>query len=893
MYAWGYGDTQYTSFEVNNEGNIDIKTDKEKYNSGETINALFTTPFEGRMLVTVERDHLIKYYYLDTKNKAASLSLKADGDYLPNVYISATLFRPMSGDDMPLTVAHGIKPVTIESSANHLPVTIDVAAKSRANTKQTITVKTQPGAYVTIAAVDEGILQVKNYETPDPFKYFYQKVALVVNSYDIYPLLLPEIKTTKSSTGGDAAEAESNKRVNPVFVNRVKLVSFWSGIMQADASGMVRYNIDVPQFSGDLRVMATAYKGKAFGGADQHIKVADPIVISTALPRFFSPKDEVIMPVILSNTTNKNADAVVTVQLNGPLNLTSTNTQSIKIAANQEQRVVFDVSAQQAIGAAKVTVSVKAMNQVFNDVTDISVRPPASLQKLTSSGTANESTPANISVQNKFIPASVTSSLIVGKSPLVQFTKNLASLINYPYGCVEQTVSTAFPQLYYYDLVKSIGGSKDANPNPAYNVQQAINKLQTMQLPDGALSYWPGGSYESWWGSIYATNFLLEARKAGYEVNNNTVDRLLQYMQYKLNSKEVVTFYYNGNASKRVAPEEVAYSLYVLALAGEPQPSSMNYYKAHPELLTLDSKYLLSAAYSLSGNMQQSKAVLPPAFEGEKPNTAFGGSFYSYIRDEALSLNVLLDIDANNAQVGIMAKQLSEQLKNQYYLNTQENAFSLLALGKIARMANNTTATANISSNGKTVATTSGDNVVLDTKQYINAALKLNVNGKGNYYYFTETSGITTDGSYVQEDKYLKVRRTFLDRNGNTISSNNFHQNDLVVVRLTLEGEWESDIDNVVITDLLAAGFEIENTRLTEMPEMKWITDEATPDYTDIRDDRILMFTSASRQPKNFYYMVRAVSPGTFQLGPVQADAMYNGAYHSYNGAGVVNVSDK
>ncbi len=892
LYAWGFGDTQYTSFEVNNEGNVDITTDKEKYQNGETINALFTTPFDGKMLVTVERDHLIKYYYLNAKNKAASLSLAANDDYLPNVYISAILFRPMDENDMPLTVAHGIKSVLVENMANHLPVNVDIAPKSRSKTKQTITVKTQPGAFVTIAAVDEGILQVKNYTTPDPYDYFYQKEALAINSYDIYPLLLPEIKTTKSSTGGDGGE-ESKMRVNPVFVNRVKLVSFWSGIVQADASGLVHYNIDVPQFSGDLRVMAAAYKGKSFGSAEQHMKVADPVVISTALPRFLSPKDKVVMPVSLSNTTNKDASAVVSVQLSGPLGMVSDKSQNINLGANKEQRVVFNISAQQAIGAGKVTVSVKTMNQTFADETEIGVRPPASLQIITGNGSANENAPASINLQNKFIPSTLSSKLIIGKSPLLPFSKNLSHLINYPYGCVEQTTSTAFPQLYYYDLVKSISGKADNDANPAYNVQQAINKLQSMQLPDGALSYWPGGGYESWWGSIYATNFLIEARKAGYEVNNSVIDRLLLYMQYKLNSKETETFYYNNNQSKRIAPEEVAYSLYVLALAGEPQPSFMNYYKAHQELLTLDSKYLLSAAYALSGQAKQAKDVLPAAFEGEKPNTSFGGSFYSYIRDEALSLNVLLDIDPGNQQVGVMAKQLSEQLRSAYYLNTQENAWSILALGKIARMSNNTNATASIAANGKTIANTTGADIKLNAKQYANTLMQLNVKGKGNYYYFWEASGITSDGSYLQEDKYLKVRRTFLDRNGNVISSGNFHQNDLVVVRLTLESQYNSDVDNVVITDMLPAGFEIENTRLTEMPDIKWITDASTTDYTDIRDDRILMFTSATGRSKNYYYMVRAVSPGEYQLGPVQADAMYNGAYHSYNGAGTVTVSDK
>ena len=890
LYAWGYGDTQFTSFEVNNEGNVDIKTDKEKYAPGETINALFTTPFDGRMLVTVERDHLIKYYYVDTKNKAASLSLQANEEALPNVYISATLFRPMDGSEMPLTVAHGIKSVMVENGVNHIPVTVNVAAKSRSKTKQTINVKTTPGAYVTIAAVDEGILQVKDYATPDPYNYFYQKVALGVNSFDIYPWLLPEIKTSKSSTGGDGSE-ESSMRVNPVFVNRVKLVSFWSGILQADGNGIVKYNIEVPQFSGDLRVMVLAYKGKGFGSIDQHIKVADPVVISTALPRFLSPKDQVVMPVTLSNTTTKDANAAVTVQVTGPLRVSQT-TQTVPVKANGEQRVVFNLTAQPATGAARVNVLVKAMNETFTDETEISVRPPASLQKATGNGSAGEAAAATIKLQSNFIPASVTSSLLVGKSPLVSFTKNLSDLITYPYGCVEQTISTAFPQLYYYDLVKSIMGKEDKDINPAYNVQQAINKLQSMQLPDGGLSYWPGGEYESWWGSIYATHFILEARKAGYEVNDNTIDRLLQYMQYKLNSRETVTYYYNGNMKKRIAPKEVAYSLYVLALGGQPQQASMNYYKAHPELLALDSKYLLSAAYAVSGQPTKAKAALPPAFTGEVSNQSFGGSFYSYIRDEALSLDVLLDVDPNNPQVGILAKQLAEQLQKEHYLNTQENAFGLLALGKIAKMANNTNASATIVANGKQLASTLGNNVLINTKPYLNTPIQLAVKGKGNYYYFWETDGITNDGSFVQEDKFMQVRRSFLDRNGNAITGNNFHQNDLVVVKITLQGQYDADIENVAITDMLPAGFEIENTRLTQLPDMQWIKEEDTPDYTDIRDDRILLFTTASRQRKTFYYMVRAVSPGVYQLGPVQADAMYNGAYHSYHGAGVVSVSE-
>ncbi|KAK6027566.1 hypothetical protein OSTOST_06398, partial [Ostertagia ostertagi] len=293
----------------------------------------------------------------------------------------------------------------------------------------------------------------------------------------------------------------------------------------ADKSGIVRYNIDVPQFSGDIRVMAYAYKGKGFGGADQHMKVADPVVISTALPRVLSPRDQVVMPVTLSNTTTKEAPATVTVTVAGPLGITGVASQKVTIPANREARAVFNVAALNSIGAGKVTVSVTAMNETFVDETEIGVRPPASLQKITGSGTVSAAGIASLSIPSKFLPGTAGGKLIIGKSPLVPFSKNLEYLVRYPHGCVEQTTSAAFPQLYYADLVKGITGTSSSDGNPGYNVQQAILKLQSMQLSNGALMYWPGGGSESWWGSIYATHFLLEAKKAGYEVNARTVTR--------------------------------------------------------------------------------------------------------------------------------------------------------------------------------------------------------------------------------------------------------------------------------------------------------------------------------------------------------------------------------
>ncbi len=892
FYAWGWAETEYSSFEVNNEGHVSIKPDKDQYTSGETMRVLFTTPFEGRMLVTLERDKILKHYYLNTKDKSASLDIKTDDHSLPNVYITATLFRPMDGSDMPLTVAHGFRNVMVERPAGRIPVALQVAEQSRSAMTQKITVKTEPGAYVTIAAVDEGILQVRNYKSPDPHAYFYQKVALTTGSFDIYPLLLPELKTTRKSTGGDGGDGDQHLRVNPLFVNRVKNVSFWSGIRQADSRGNVQYEISIPRFSGSLRVMAVAYKGKGFGGADHYMKVADPVVVSAALPRFFSPNDEAVMPVTLSNTTGKDAVADVEVLVAGPLGVSGQSREQVRIPAHREARATFNIKAGNAIGAGKVTVKVKALNETFLNETDISVRPPASLQKRTGNGMAEADKTTTVRPEGSFLPETASGWVLFSRSPLVEFSNSLSDLVQYPHGCAEQTVSRAFPQLYYHDLVKTFSSSSSEDGNPGYNVREAILKLQSMQLSNGALAYWPGGGSESWWSSIYAAHFLLEAQKAGFEVNTGTVGRLLQYLKNRLQKRETEIYYYNKNLKKEIAAKEIAYSLYILALAGQPQMATMNYYKGNPDMLALDSKYMLAAAYGIAGNKAQAMQVLPAEFSGEESGRSFGGSFYSYIRDMGVALNALLELDPGHKQVAPLARRLSEQLRSARYLSTQEQVWGILAIGKIARTTAATTSEATVTIQGKPAGTVQGK----DIKVSMNAAnrgkpVQLQVKGKGPWYYFWEMKGITADGGYLEEDNFIKVRRTYFDRNGTVLSGNSFRQNDLIVVQIALSSQYNGTIENVVVTDMLPAGFEIENARLTELPQMQWIKNETHADYSDIRDDRINLFTTLDRTTQYFYYMVRAVSPGVYQQGPVQADAMYNGEYHSYHGAGKVVIT--
>jgi uncharacterized protein YfaS (alpha-2-macroglobulin family) len=877
---------------VDNEGHVDIELDKKSYYSGESVKAFFKTPFSGRLLVTTETDHVISYQYINVNKRTASIDLKLSGENVPNFYIAATLIKPHDVSDIPLTVAHGFLNVKVEERSRKISVEITAQKTVRSQTHQKVRVKTVPGSFVTLAAVDNGVLQVSDFKTPDPYNYFYQKKALQVDAFDLYPLLFPEIRAKLSSTGGDA-DLEMNKRVNPMPAKRIKILSYWSGITKANGSGDANFEFDIPQFSGEVRLMAVAYKDQGFGSAENTMTVADPIVISTALPRFLSPGDTVTVPVTLSNTTSRATSVSANLKVGGPLKIIGNNSQSISLNAKSEGRAVFQVVADPVIAVGKIIVNVAGLGEKFTDETEISVRPPSTLQKISASGfvIGGRSQIVNINTSD-FIPGSVNYQLAVSRSPVLELTDHLRYLVSYPYGCTEQTVSAAFPQLYYGDLADLMGLNQRQNKlNANTNIIEAIRKIKMRQLYNGAVTLWDNEGTEDWWATIYAAHFLLEAKRAGFDVDNSLIETMLSYIAGHLKNRELINYYYNRNENRKIAPKEIAYGLYVLALAGRSNVSAMNYYKSTQGVLALDSKYLLAAAYATAGDKKSFNTMLPSSFSGEESVPQTGGSYYSDVRDEAIALNALIDVDPGNAQIGVMAKHVSDKLKSRYWLSTQERAFAFLALGKLARSANKSDVTAEIKVNGKTIARISngqwrGDAAVLKGNN-----IQIETKGTGRLYYYWVSEGISSSGKYKDEDNYIKVRKRFYDRYGNPISGNTFKRNDLIIVGISLENAYTTEVDNVVITDLLPAGFEIENPRTKEIPGMDWIKNASEPTALDVRDDRIHFFVDLrGYKPQIYYYAVRAVSPGNYKMGPVSADAMYNGEYHSYNGAGIVRV---
>ncbi len=894
FYAYSGATSDATSFEIDPEARVDIVLDKKSYEPGEKARALFQTPFSGTLLVTVERDRVYEHQFLEVKENTASMDIAVKDVYLPNVYVSAVLFRSMKELSIPLTAGHGIMPLFAEHSSNRLAVNLEAPQKIRPRTKQRVrvSVPSTSSAMVTLAAVDEGILQIKRMLTPDPYGFFYKRRALSTETFDFFRDLIPESKRPSdlaSSTGGGDDESIA-RRANPLGVRRFKPLSLWSGIVKLDANGSADVDLDVPEFNGELRLMAMACEGDRYGSTTQAMTVTDPVVITPGLPRFMSPGDLVTMPITANNTTAKPVTLRFEIDGKGPVSVLQSSA-SLEVGPNQEQFVAVALKAAEGIGKGSVRVRTRAFGDAYSIVNDIPIRPIVPYTMETANGFAPAGTTTTVQVPDVFYAEGRRGHIVVSQFPVASFAKELKSLVGYPHGCLEQTTSKAFPQIYLRDIALLLDPSILESGSPTYFVNEAITKITSMQLTNGSFAYWPGGEYSNSWASVYATHFLVEAQKAGYAVPEGVLSAALGSVSTVAHTNRTIgyTSYENGRAIVRqIADKTAIYALYILALAGKGEQELMSYYQSNQSLLSMDTRFLLAAAFALSGDRKSYRALLPPAFTPEEAGRTSGGCYDSPIRANALILNVLLDTDPNNPLIARYLDHVSALYKRYQWYSTQDNAFTLLGVGKAARLAGKNDLQAAITIGGKKLRYDGG------TKKYalerFGVPADINVTGEGRLYYSIVTEGIRKDGTVRIEDSNLRVRREFFDRSGSRVGLDGIKQNSLIVVKITVASDM-ADLENVAVSDLLPAGFEIENPRLTEEAEYSFITDSDVPIYVDIRDDRInYYFNFDGGRQKTFYYLVRAVSRGEFQYAPIVAEAMYDGNFYSASGGGKVRI---
>ncbi len=891
VYNWGGWGRSSENVKIDKEGSITIETDKKEYLLEDKCKVLFKAPFDGKMLVTIERDEVYTTKILEVKNKTASMIIDMHEDYLPNVYISAILYRPVDSQSLPITVAMGIKSIDVRKAANKINMEIEAPDKIRSKRTQKIKVKTDKknqDVMITMAVVDEGILQISRYKTPDPFKFFYSPMNLGIETYSMYKKLYPDLKlaSSKSGAGEDGLMKLMDIAENPFANKRVRLLAYWSGILKADAKGEVEVPIDIPQFAGEVRIMAQAYKGKAFGVAEKPMKVADPIVINASVPRFLYPEDKFDMTVTIRNTEMKETNCDISVSLSKNLTIAGDKKAKVKLEKSGQAKVTFPVEAKAALSEELITVKVKAHGETFVHETYINIQAPSSLVQISKYGKLKGKDAVELDLLDDFIPETHSANVIISKSPLLQYMQELYKLIGYPHGCAEQTVSKAFPQVYFADLlpVSDISDNTKSIKAAAENVNAAITKLATLQGWDGGIKYWPGSYDSNKWVSVYALHFLAEAKKAGFNVDKDMLEKLMRYVEDEVTSLGFNSYrtYWNGEmVFNSYLSKETVYSYYVLALLGKYNNAALNRIKDDLKNLSTESKYLLAGAYSISGDVKTAKEILDNIEKIKNEGAETSGTYGSYIRNMAMSLMVLLEIDPSNEFIPTLAKDLANEMKDRTYLSTNERAFAILALGNMSRKT--------FSGGADGIITYSGGSKELKGKNFVQVKLKgknakVKSTGSSELYYFYEASGLSGSGDVEEVDSKLEVRRKYFDKDGKEVKPE-FKLGDLVIVEIKVKLQNSSTFaDNLAITDMLPAGLELVNDRLLEdSPSFSWMKEDKA-EYIDMRDDKINIFTSLrpSNPAKTFYYQCRAVTRGTYKQGVLSAQAMYDGTFRSY-----------
>ena len=941
---------------------LDLTLNKPTYRSGETAELSIKAPFLGTLLLTVEREKVLSHRTIVMKENTATLSIPVRSSYKPNVYLSATLTRSIlmdsaSADNNQLLPARafGVIPLKLDETRRRLSVNMFLSQTDEAGVSSEIplsnkeqNIEDQRNSKVTvgpnrdvnitfqvkgrrsgqeyevcIAAVDEGILALTDFQTPNPHDFFYQQRGLKTRSYDLYGGILPEIArvTDNSSTGGDGAlQASRRKRINTGSIKRVKPISLWSGFVKTDGNGRGTVQFKIPQFNGKLRLMAVAFAGADYGATEAYLTVREPIVLTPTFPRFLTGGDKLRVPVTLFNGTGEDGEFNVKLQVEGALQLLSASPTNIvemplqnapgppsqppsrelrvnqSVEAGTEAQVFFDIRVQDTIGEVNFNLSAHGNAETTQLDVQLPLRSTAPPITKTGQGVVRAGKPVDFILPADFIPDSSEFSLTVSPFPNIAFTDSLRYLVRYPHGCLEQTISKVFPLLYFSDLARSVEPMLAGDDSVDYYITSGITKLESMLTWNNLFAYWPGGTYVNLWSSIYASHFLVEARKAGYEVADRIYDAMLDGLREQAR--------FSPNTEDQNNPKEIkanitlsTYASYVLAAAGKPDRGTMNHLKNKGLSGLSDySHFQLAGAFALSGELDTALSMLPVSVSlningTDNAEWETGGTLNSPIRAQAIMLDMLAEINENHPSIPMLVENLRDAAsEGNRWSTTQDNAFAFLALGKIMKKQMDRNYTGTLKLNGEHFSDFDSTQVRYTDDAWDGVRVQLSVQGEGSCYYYWSAFGIQR-GSFVEEyERELQVQRRYFNKDGEYLTRQFVH-GDLIVAEITVKA-LTANLENVVVVDMLPTGFEIENPRLESRAGIPWVkAQDFKPDYLDLRDDRLIFFgTFPHQRERKFYYALRAVTQGEFTLPPIAAEAMYDATKSTVMGSMRIEV---
>jgi len=848
-----------------------VSTDKEKYNAGEKVTVSFPAGASSRVLVSLENGtKVLKQEWINNIDENTSYEFIAGSEMSPNVYVHVSLLNPHSetANDLPIRM-YGIAPVLVEDPDSHLEPLMDMPDKLRPEKEFRVRIRENKGKAMDyyFAVVDEGLLDLTGFKTPDPWPEFYRKEALGVKTWDMYRYVLGAYGGELEkmfAIGGDESAVDPSKSRSRRFEPVVRVI----GPFRLEKNKTAEHHIMMPNYVGSVRAMLISANGHAYGSAEKTVPVSNPVMVLGTLSRVIGPGEKIKIPVSVF-AMEEGLDRInVEIETNDLLEAKGPSSMVVDIDETGEYDIEFDYAVARRTGQAVVNITATAGKESARHDIYIDVRNPNPPETRSAFKELKAGEKWSLDIEKFGVEGTNSAQIEVSGILPLNLEKRLDYLIQYPHGCIEQTTSAVFPQLFIGSILEAAPGRKE---EIEMNIKDGIDKLSRYQLSSGGMSFWPGSDHKSDWGSVYAAHFMIQADRSGYTVPASMMDHLLRFIKREAQA-------YNYDVKKKYMQVTQAYRLYVLAEAGDPLTGAMNRLRERGSDLDMTALWFLAGSYARAGRSEVAYELID--LRNLVPQDSFRETYGTRERNMAVVLNVLSILDEQE-QAFRLARELSDVLSSQRWLSTQTTAWSLVALTNFfGKQSPDEALSYSISVNGikENYSTERAiNNYGLDYDA--EGRIKLELENKGNDRIFATAvwKGTPLEFTTVPEERGLNLSVQYRNREGKVIDPGSLLQGSDFTVAVTVRNTTMYQVDDVALSQVFPSGWEIMNTRLFEGATGE---DNSSYDYRDIRDDRIYTYFSLEpNKTKRFELTMTAAYEGEFTLPAVVCEGMYDNSF--------------
>ncbi|RDK88612.1 alpha-2-macroglobulin family protein [Marinirhabdus gelatinilytica] len=851
-----------------------FSANKDNYTVGEEAMLTFPSGSEGRALVSIENGtEVLSTQWIDTQKGETQVKVNITKEMAPNVYANISLLQPHKNtkNDLPIRL-YGVIPIVVEDPNTVLEPTLKMpdVLKPEETFNIQVSEKNNREMTYTVAVVDEGLLDLTRYVTPKIHEAFYSREALGVKTFDMYDYVIGAYSGSVNNIyeigGGDAAAGAKNRKAD-----RFKPVVKYLGPFSLQKGETATHQITMPNYVGSVRTMVVAGNNdkSAYGKTDQTTPVRKPLMVLASVPRVLSPGERVTIPVTVFAMEKKVKKASIQMKVSDALKPLNGTSKTVSFPEIGEQIVNFEFEVLPANTFQTIEVSASGNGETASYQLEVDVENPNPITQKTTQYTLSESANKNITFKTFGVSGTNDATLEFSSLPPMDFSKRMEYLIRYPHGCVEQTTSAAFPQLYLADVFDI---TFDKKKNIENNVNAAIKKLGRYQIANGGMAYWPAERQADDWSTNYVGHFMLEAKAKGYALPITFMSNWLRYQKNAARQWRNNDTRYNSSLTQ-------AYRLYTLALAGQPELAAMNRLR-ESQHLSNDAKWRLAAAYALAGKKNVAEQITATANINFVPQRYDYYTYGSPFRNKAMALETM--VATGNPQQRQMAVSVAKELSSQRWFSTQETSYALLAMAKMLEKNGGKALEVAYTNNGTTKTVKTDRAIVLRELGVKMGSNTVTVtNKKGNVVYVTlAQKGKLPLGNELAERKNLAVKASYLDGEGKPLDIKTLRQGTEINAVVAITNTSNDYIDNLALTKIFPSGWEIVNTSFTDLGGGT----SGAARYKDIRDDRVnFYFELNAGKTKTFTVQLNASYLGTYYLPGTQVEAMYDNNYYARN----------